>query len=211
LDELPEFNPHVLEVIRQPMEDKIVTISRAYGTITFPASFQLVGAINPRPCGYLNDPLKPCTCSSGAVTKYQKRISGPLLDRIDIHIEVPRVDYEKLSDKRTGEPSETIRARVETARQVQRERFASLKEAGDGCQSIACNADMRPAEIRQYCVLDGAGQSLMRSAMTQLQLTARAYHRVLKLARTIADLAGAENIGPSHLAEALQYRPRMMS
>jgi magnesium chelatase family protein len=217
LDELPEFNPHVLEVLRQPMEDKIVTISRAHGTITFPASFQMVGAMNPCPCGYLNDPVKSCTCSTGTVTKYQKRISGPLLDRIDIHIEVPRVDYDKLSDRRTGEPSGTIRARVETARQRQRERFAALKDPSDGrhpaggCHPVSCNADMRPAEIRQFCTLDATGQSLMRSAMSQLQLTARAYHRVLKLARTIADLAGSESIGPSHLAEALQYRPRLNS
>ncbi len=209
LDELPEFNPRVLEVLRQPMEDKIVTISRAHGTITFPASFQLVGAMNPCPCGYLNDPLRPCTCSSGAVTKYQKRISGPLLDRIDIHIEVPRVEYEKLSDRRVGEPSEAIRARVEAARQRQRERFAGAGGPEAGCQPSFCNADMRPAEIRQFCALDGTGQTLMRTAMMQLQLTARAYHRVLKLARTIADLAGAEQIGPQHLAEALQYRPRL--
>jgi magnesium chelatase family protein len=175
------------------------------------------GAMNPCPCGYLNDPVKSCTCSTGTVTKYQKRISGPLLDRIDIHIEVPRVDYDKLSDRRTGEPSGTIRARVETARQRQRERFAALKDPSDGrhpaggCHPVSCNADMRPAEIRQFCTLDATGQSLMRSAMSQLQLTARAYHRVLKLARTIADLAGSESIGPSHLAEALQYRPRLNS
>jgi magnesium chelatase family protein len=209
LDELPEFNPRVLEVLRQPLEDKIVTISRAHGTITFPASFQLVGAMNPCPCGYLNDPVRACTCSSSTITKYQKRISGPLLDRIDIHIEVPRVEYEKLSDRRAAEPSEAIRARVEAARQRQRERFARAARPEDGCLPSFCNADMRPAEIRQFCVLDGPGQALMRTAMAQLQLTARAYHRVLKLARTIADLAGVEQIGPQHLAEALQYRPRL--
>lgn len=136
------------------------------------------------------------------VTKYQKRISGPLLDRIDIHVEVPRVEYEKLSSARLGESSATVRERVEAARSRQRVRFASA----DG---ITCNADMRPAEVRKFCVLDETGQSLMQTAMNQLQLSARAYHRVLKLARTIADLAGSESIAPSHLAEALQYRPRL--
>ncbi len=202
LDELPEFGPRVLEVLRQPMEDKTVTISRAQGSLTFPANFQLVGALNPCPCGYYGDPQKPCTCSSAMVTKYQKRISGPLLDRIDIHIQVPRVDYDKLSDRRMGETSKTVRERVEAARERQRTRFAGLKE-------ITSNADMRPGEVRKFCELDAASSSLMKTAMSQLQLSARAYHRVLKLARTIADLAGSERIGASHLAEALQYRPRM--
>ena len=222
LDELPEFGMRVLEVLRQPIEDKNVTISRAQGTLTFPASFMLIGAMNPCPCGYYGDLVKSCTCSSGTVTKYQKRISGPLLDRIDIHVEVPRVEYEKLlsstqdGDCRLGEPSAAIQARVEAAREIQRKRFAKDTEGATHFQSashptsVTCNADMRPAEVRQFCNLDETGRALMRTAMNQLNLSARAYHRVLKLARTIADLAGAENIGTAHLAEALQYRPRLM-
>jgi magnesium chelatase family protein len=208
LDEFPEFGQRVLEVLRQPMEDKVVTISRASGSLTFPANFQLIAAMNPCPCGYYGDSVKPCTCSSTMVTKYQKRISGPMLDRIDIHIEVPRVEYEKLSDKRLGESSSNVRRRVETARQVQRNRFNTLQsQRSDG---ISCNADMHAAEVRKFCALDDTCSSLMRTAMTQLQLSARAYHRVLKLARTIADLAGAEHIAPPHLAEAFQYRPKSL-
>ena len=210
LDELPEFGPRVLEVIRQPIEDKMVTISRAQGTLTFPANFQLVAAMNPCPCGYYGDPLKPCTCSSATVTRYQKRISGPLLDRIDIHVEVPRVDYEKLSDDRLGEPSANVQARVEAARDIQRQRFKQGSPTDiESASDLTCNSDMRPAEVRRYCQLGDTSQSLMRSAMNQMQLSARAYHRVLKLARTIADLAGELNITPQHLAEALQYRPKL--
>jgi magnesium chelatase family protein len=161
--------------------------------------------VYPCPCGYYGDSVKPCTCAHAMVTKYQKRISGPLLDRIDIHIEVPRVDYEKLSGDRVGESSETIRARVQAARDIQNKRFSN-GEAKD----IICNADMRVGQIRQFCKLDDQNQSLMRSAMTQLNLSARAYHRILKLARTIADLAGSEDIQSVHLAEALQYRPKLM-
>lgn len=205
LDEFPEFGTRVLEVMRQPMEDKVVTISRAQGTLTFLANFQLVAAMNPCPCGYYGDPFKACTCAPSAVTKYQKRISGPMLDRIDIHIEVPRVDYEKLSTDRMGESSETIRKRVQAARDIQHARFSKTASRSP---IITCNADMRLAEIRQFCKLDEAGENLIRTAMSQLNLTARGYHRVLKLARTIADLSGSDQIQAVHVAEALQYRPR---
>lgn len=208
LDELPEFGQRVLEVMRQPIEDKVVTISRANGSLTFPANFELIGAMNPCPCGYYGDPIRACTCSDSTVTKYQKRISGPLLDRIDIHIQVPRVEYEKLSSDRTGEPSSAIQIRVENARERQRQRF--MNTDGLFSNGVTCNADMRPAEVRKFCELDEASRSLMKSASMQLQLSARAYHRVLKLARTIADLTGSEKITAPHLAEALQYRPRIM-
>ena len=205
LDEFPEFGTRVLEVMRQPMEDKVVTISRAKGSLTFPANFQLIAAMNPCPCGYYGDTLKPCTCAAALVTKYQKRISGPLLDRIDIHIEVPRVDYEKLSGDRLGETSDAIRARVQAARNIQLERFSKRESS-----HIVANADMRVGEIRQFCRLQDEGQALMRAAMTQLNLSARGYHRILKLARTISDLAGSEEVQSVHLAEALQYRPKLM-
>jgi len=198
LDELPEFGQRILEVLRQPIEDKRVTISRANGTLTFPANFMLIGAMNPCPCGYYGDTQKQCTCSPGAITTYQKRISGPLLDRIDMLIHVPRVEYQKLSSARLGESSADIRQRVIKARERQAKRFAGTE--------LFSNADMTPAEVRQYCVLDAASQALMQVAMRQMQLTARGYHRVLKLARTIADLADCEAITQVHLAEALQYR-----
>lgn len=200
LDELPEFGMRVLEVLRQPLEDKIVTISRARGSYSFPANFMLVAAMNPCPCGFFGDPVRDCSCTSAMVTRYQKRISGPLLDRIDIHAEVPRVEFDKLADDRLGEPSKNIRERVEAARERQRVRF-------EGTELIS-NADMGPSEVRQFCALDSSGRTLVRQAMTQLQLTARAFHRVLKLARTIADLVGEAEIQTPHLAEALQYRPR---
>jgi magnesium chelatase family protein len=203
LDELPEFGMRVLEVLRQPMEDRVVTISRARGSFSFPASFMLVGAMNPCPCGYYGDQVRECTCNPGTVTRYQKRISGPLMDRIDIHIEVPRVDFDKLADDRMGEPVSEVRKRVEAAREQQRARFAGSE--------LTSNADMGPGEVRRYCVLDQASRALVRQAMTQLQLTARAFHRVLKLSRTIADLAAAPEIATNHVAEALQYRPRLWS
>jgi magnesium chelatase family protein len=201
LDELPEFEHRSLESLRQPLEDRMVTISRARGAVTFPAHFILVGAMNPCPCGYYGDPRHPCTCSPAAIARYQQRISGPLLDRFDIHIEVPQVEYEKLAGLGRAEPSSSIRARVEAARQRQRERYSGT--------AISCNAEAGIVEIRQHCALDREGNSLMRAAMQQLQLSARAFHRVLKLARTIADLAGSEAIRAQHLAEALQYRPRI--
>ncbi len=200
LDELPEFGQRILEVLRQPIEDKRVTISRANGTLTFPANFMLIGAMNPCPCGYYGDTQKQCTCSPGAITTYQKRISGPLLDRIDMLIHVPRVEYQKLSSARLGESSADIRQRVVKARERQAKRFAGTE--------LFSNADMTPAEVHQYCVLDAASQALMQVAMRQMQLTARGYHRVLKLARTIADLADCEAITQVHLAEALQYRAK---
>jgi magnesium chelatase family protein len=196
--------------MRQPMEDKVVTISRAKGSLTFSANFQLIAAMNPCPCGFWGDTQKACTCAPAVVTKYQKRISGPLLDRIDIHIEVPRVDYEKLSGDRLGESSESIRKRVQTARDIQHNRFTSFQSTNHQTTDVLCNADMRIGEVRQFCALQPEGQSLMRAAMSQLNLSARAYHRILKLSRTIADLAGSEEIQSPHLAEALQYRPKLM-
>jgi len=166
--------------------------------------------VHPCPCGFYGDAQKPCTCAPAVVTKYQKRISGPILDRIDIHIEVPRVDYEKLSGDRLGESSESIRKRVQTARDIQTQRYSSSRNSNIEVSNIICNADMRIGEVRQFCALQPEGQSLMRAAMSQLNLSARAYHRILKLSRTIADLAGSEDIQSAHLAEALQYRPKMM-
>ena len=200
LDELPEFGHAVLEVLRQPLEDKVVTISRANGSLTFPANFMLVGAMNPCPCGYFGDPYRACTCPPSVVARYQRRISGPFMDRMDIYVEVPHIEYEKLADNRLGERSEDVRKRVEAALAIQRDRLKSNK--------ITCNAQMTPAEVREHCRLEDSAQSLLKVAMKQLYLSARAFHRILKLARTIADLENAEFIQSHHLAEALQYRPR---
>jgi magnesium chelatase family protein len=204
LDELPEFGQTVLEVLRQPMEDRVVTISRAQGTITFPANFLLLAAQNPCPCGYFGDATKPCSCSASTVARYQRRISGPLLDRMDIYVEVPRVDYEKLAATSSGEPSYAVRERVEAARRRQTDRFAGTR--------LACNAEMTPVEVRKHCQgsLDDAALSLVRLATDQLGLSARAFHRTLKLSRTIADLAGSEVISAAHVAEAVQYRYRSL-
>ncbi|MEX0786779.1 MAG: YifB family Mg chelatase-like AAA ATPase [Dehalococcoidia bacterium] len=203
LDELPEFSQQVLEVLRQPVEDRVVTIARAQSTVTYPANFMLVGAMNPCPCGFYGDPTRECTCSESTVSRYQKRISGPLLDRIDIFVEVPRVEYEKLAANSTGEPSSAVRERVANARSVQKRRFAETR--------FFCNAEMTPTEVRRFCqsVLDDQSQSLLRLAMNQLSLSARSFHRVLKLARTVADMAGSERIASPHLAEAIQYRQRV--
>ncbi len=200
LDELPEFGQMTLEVLRQPLEDKIVTISRVHGTVCFPANGVLVGAMNPCTCGFFGDPVRECTCPPGAVAKYQRRISGPLLDRIDLFVQAPRVDYEKLVSDEPAESSDAIRRRVEAARERQRARFAGTK--------CLTNADMSPVETRQHCRLDEAGQGLVQMAMEKFNLSARAFHRVLKLCRTIADVAGQEQISAAHVAEALQYRAR---
>ncbi|HFE65656.1 MAG TPA: ATP-binding protein, partial [Chloroflexi bacterium] len=204
LDELPEFSERLIEVLRQPLEGipREVSISRASGTVTYPANFMLIAAQNPCPCGYYGDPTHECTCSNAMVTRYQKRISGPLMDRIDLHVEVPRVEFEKLTAVTANESSAQIRERVEQARARQAERFAG--------SSLYCNADMGPSEVRELCKLDDMGQRLMKSAMTQMNLSARAFHRILKLGRTIADLAGDADIQAVHLAEALQYRPRQL-
>ncbi len=202
LDELPEFGQAGLEVLRQPMEDRVITISRAHGTVTFPSNFMLVAAMNPCPCGFYGDPTKECTCSESTVSRYQRRMSGPLLDRIDIFVEVPRVEYDKLSAETAGELSETVRRRVETARRRQTARF-------DGSRA-ACNAEMTPTGVREHCqdCLSEPAKALLRLAMNQLGLSARAFHRTLKLARTIADLSGSEGIETQHVAEAVQYRQR---
>ncbi len=200
LDELPEFGHSVLDVLRQPIEDKTVTISRANGTVTYPASFMLVGAMNPCFCGNYGDPRKPCTCSASLISRYQKRISGPLIDRMDIFIDVPSVEYGKLVGEATGESSASIRERVCQARRIQQERFR------DRCAQT--NAEMRPADVWTYCRLDQPAEGLAKAAMERLHFSARAFHRTLKLARTIADLAGEDIIGMAHLAEAVQYRQR---
>jgi len=200
LDELPEFGHSLLEVLRQPLEDKIVTISRAQGRVTFPSSFMLVGAMNPCPCGYYGDPFRQCTCPPSIVSRYQRRISGPFIDRVDIFVEVPHIDYDKLTDDRLGEPSATVQSRVTAARSRQMERFRDSR--------LTSNAEMTPAEIRDFCRVEDDAQGLLQAAMKQLYLSARAFHRILKLSLTIADLEASDVIRANHVAEAIQYRPR---
>lgn len=198
LDELPEFNRNVLEVLRQPLEDGYVIISRAAMTIGYPARFMLLAAMNPCPCGYFTHPTRPCSCSSQQREKYISKISGPLLDRIDIHVEVPVVKYNDLASRVDAEPSAIIRKRVNAARKIQEKRFAGSK--------IFFNAHMPPKIIKKVCVLDEESKNLLKNAIENLGLSARAYDRILKVSRTIADLEGAENISSSHIAEAIQYR-----
>lgn len=201
LDELPEFPRSVLEVMRQPLEEGNITISRANGSLNFPAKFIMIAAQNPCPCGYSTDPERQCTCNMAQIVKYQKKVSGPLLDRIDIHLEVPRVNYDKLSAGVTGETSSDILNRVIGARNIQKNRFLENN-------NTLCNSEMSLDEIKKYCKLDNEGQNLLLAASKQLSLSARGYHRILKLARTIADLESSLDIKPSHIAEALQYRPK---
>jgi len=198
LDELPEFRRNVLEVLRQPMEDGTVTISRAATSITYPARFMLAAAMNPCPCGYSTDPSRECTCTGLEIKRYLSRISGPLMDRIDIHVEAPPLKYRELSEDRPAEPSAVIRERVNRARDRQRVRFA-----GEG---IHCNGQMGTKLLRRHCTVSPEGQRLLEQAMTRMGLSARAYDRILKVSRTIADLEGAEEISTTHLAEAIQYR-----
>jgi len=198
LDELPEFRKNVLEVLRQPLEDARVTISRAVGSITYPANIMLVSAMNPCLCGYATDPQHECSCTPQQIQRYRAKISGPLLDRIDIQIEVPAVKYKELSHREAGEDSAAIRKRVNQARTFQLQRFAG--------RTLFCNAQMTSRDIRKFCQPEASGEKLLESAMARLGLSARAYTRILKVARTIADLAGEEKVGGAHLAEAIQYR-----
>ncbi|HEY6809128.1 MAG TPA: YifB family Mg chelatase-like AAA ATPase [Gemmatimonadales bacterium] len=199
LDELPEFRKNVLEVLRQPMEDGLVTIARAATSLTYPARFMLAAAMNPCPCGYFGDPQHACACGPLGVQRYLARVSGPLLDRIDIHLEVPAVKYRALADPGVAEPSAAVRERVDRARLVQRERFARRP-------GIYANAHMAARDIRTHCRVSDGADALLRTAITRLGLSARAYHRILKIARTIADLAGAADLAPAHVSEAIQYR-----
>lgn len=199
LDELAEFRRSALEVLRQPLEDNEVTIARAGLTLTYPARFMLVAAMNPCPCGFHGDEQRPCSCASQQVQRYLARVSGPLMDRIDLHVHVPAVAAEQMGSRRRGECSSALRDRISAARQLQRTRFA-------GREGVYANAHMKPRELREFCALDRRAAALLKSAMSRLALSARAYHRVLKIARTIADLSSAAEINSSHVAEAIQYR-----
>ncbi len=202
LDELPEFHRNVLEVLRQPLEDGFVTIGRAKLTLSFPARFMLAAAMNPCPCGYYTDPYHECTCTPFAIQKYRSKISGPLLDRIDIHIEVPPLKYDELSQKEPGETSVQIRERVNRTRDIQLERFRGLKRK----RRIFCNAQMESREIKRFCEIGSDGERLLRTAIEKFGLSARAYDKILKVARTIADLEGREKVETHHISEAIQYR-----
>ncbi len=202
LDELPEFHRNVLEVMRQPLEDGVVSIARAAASVSFPCRFMLVAAMNPCPCGHFGDTRKPCRCTPIQMTRYRNKISGPLLDRIDIHVEVPAMEYQQLASLEKGENSAAIRERVVASRVVQGERFARPR----GVHAVHCNAGMRTKDVHKHCVLDDNAQGLLKAAMADLHLSARAYDRILKVARTIADLAGMEQIAADHVAEAVQYR-----
>ncbi|MCB0819753.1 MAG: YifB family Mg chelatase-like AAA ATPase [Bacteroidetes bacterium] len=199
LDELPEFKRTVLEVMRQPLEDRVVTISRAKMSVDYPAAFMLVASMNPCPCGYYNHPEKDCICVPGVVQKYLNKISGPLLDRIDLHVEVTPVKFDELAASRDGEPSARIRNRVVNAREIQKNRYADIR-------GVHCNAQMNAWHLREFCKIDDTGMQLLKTAMDRLNLSARAYDRILKVARTIADLDTSERIRTEHLAEAIQLR-----
>ena len=203
LDELPEFKKNVLEVMRQPLEDGKVTISRAEVSLTYPANFMLACAMNPCPCGYHGDPNNACSCATPVIQRYMSKVSGPLLDRIDIHIECPAIKYNELAGESSGEPSSVIRERVMKARKVQTERFKKISRHG---RRVFSNADMESQEIRQFCKIDERSAELMKMAITKLGLSARAYDRILKVARTIADCASSESIRAEHISEAIQYR-----
>ena len=198
LDELPEFRRDAMEVLRQPIEDHVVTISRVHGSVSYPCSFMLVAAMNPCPCGYFGHPVRECTCSSASVSRYLSKISGPLLDRFDLHVDVPPVEFEHLVSLEKSEPSSAIRERVNAARTIQNDRFQNT--------AVTCNANMTSNHLLEWCRVTDAAQALMRNFFEKMGLSARAYDRVLKVARTIADLDHSEDILPKHAAEAIQYR-----